>query len=283
MIKLGLFAMVKDQTNPGGFAHCIDLIPFVRELGLDSVDLFVGRGLKSRDPEYLMPIKILCLKNGLSIGYLASNVSLAGPSDEMEEKIQQAKLDVDAASFLGAKMVHVFARGAPVPENKDDFEIIWRQMIDHFQQVCDYAKQKGVIIGLQNHNDRSWALTADRVLRILRETNRDNFTFIMDTGQWLGSIGSHPRGEYDPNIDIYTDYISPTAPYTTCIRAKIYKVDTGREEFLDYNRILEIFKKVGFNGHISIVLENQVKQYDDFESIRRTTSYLRGLLKAHGI
>ena len=41
-------------------------------------------------------------------------------------------------------------------------------------------------------------MTADQVLRILRETDRENFTFIMDTGQWLNAIGSHPRGEFDP-------------------------------------------------------------------------------------
>ena len=44
-------------------------------------------------------------------------------------------------------------------------------------------------LGLQNHNNGSFAMTADQVLRILRETDRENFTFIMDTGQWLNAIG----------------------------------------------------------------------------------------------
>ena len=275
--------MYQDKTSETGFVHTPDLIPFMRELGLDAVDLFVGRGVNSRDPEYLFPFKIACLKNGLSVGYLASGVSLAGPTNQMGDKIEQAKRDIDAASFLGAEMVHVFARGVPVPEDKKEFEVIWKQMIDHFRQVCDYAYNKGVVIGVQNHNNKSWALTADRVLRILNDTNRPNFTFILDTGQWLGSIGSDPRGEFDPEVDIYKDYIEPTAPKATCVRAKIYKIDTGREEFLDYDRILGILKKVGFNGHISIVLEHVNKLYDRFAAVRRSVHHLRALLKKHDI
>ena len=98
-------------------------------------------------------------------------------------------------------------------------------------------------------------MTADQVLRILRETDRENFTFIMDTGQWLNAVGSHPRGEFDPNVDLYKDYLEPTAPYATYVRAKIYKIDSGREEWLDYGRILKILKAVGFNGNMSIVFE----------------------------
>ena len=70
-----------------------------------------------------------------------------------------------------------------------------------------------------------------------------------------GAIGSHPRGEFDPDIDLYADHLKPTASYATYVRAKIYKIDSGIEEWLDYVRILQILRGVDFNGTIGLVFE----------------------------
>jgi len=39
------------------------------------------------------------------------------------------------------------------------------------------------------------------------------------------------------------------------VRAKIYKIDSGVEEFIDYRRVLEILRGVDFNGTIGLVFE----------------------------
>jgi sugar phosphate isomerase/epimerase len=69
-----------------------------------------------------------------------------------------------------------------------------------------------------------------------------------------------------------------TAPYASYVRAKIYKVDSGKEELLDYRRIIAILKKANFNGNMSIVLEDQGNQCDYAEAIRLAVKHLRGLL-----
>ena len=118
-----------------------------------------------------------------------------------------------------------------------------------------------------------------QVLRILRDTDRDNVSLLMDTGQWLGAIGSHPRGEFDPDVDIYQDYLERTAPHTELVRAKIYKIDSGREEFLDYERILRILQKENFNGIISLVFElGEFNNLDREECIRLGGAHLRALI-----
>ena len=123
-------------------------------------------------------------------------------------------------------------------------------------------------------------MTANQALRILRETDRENFTFLWDTGQWLGSIGSHPRGEFDPNVDIYRDYLEPTAPYATYVRAKIYQIDTGKETYLDYPRIMQILKSANFNGNVSIVYEGAEgrNKCSEPEGIRLAVKYLRDVI-----
>jgi len=153
-------------------------------------------------------------------------------------------------------------------------------MIACFQEVADYAAGRGIAVGLQNHDNRNMAATGEDVLRILRQVDRQNFTFILDTGQWKGSIGAHPRGTFDPEVDIY-QYMEQTAPHATYVRAKIYRIDSGREEWIDYRKVLQILKKVDFNGCMSIVFEGQGNRCSDEEAVRLAVRHLRELLAAN--
>ena len=272
MIKLGLMAR---QTQDSTIESIVD---FASELKLDVIELHLA-GISS-DREYLRQIKFFCLNRGLPIGYLGAG-SLAGPIEELPQRIEQGKAAVELAAFMGAQMIRVFARHK-WPDTIDEQETLWAPMIGAFQEVSDYAATRGVIVGLQNHNNGSFAMTADQVLRILHETDRENFTFIMDTGQWLNAIGSHPRGEFAPNVDLYKDYLEPTAPHTTYVRAKIYKIDGGQEEWLDYCRILKILKTVNFNGNMSIVFEGGDRnRFDTDTCLKFAVAHLRELLAAY--
>ena len=245
MIRLGTMAR---QTDKMDIEKVIDQ---ARQLDLDAVDLHLS-GMP-RDIDYLQRVKGSCTRHGLTIGYAGSG-SFVGLAEEHEQRLIQGKADIDTAAFLGVQCVRVFAR-YKWPDTVDEQEVLWGPMIDSFQELADYAVAKGVHIALQNHNNGSFAMTAEQVLRILHETARTNFTFLMDTGQWLGAIGSHPRGEFDPAVDLYEDYLKPTAPHTTYVRAKIYKIDNGYEEWIDYARVLDILHTVGFNGTIGLVFE----------------------------
>jgi hypothetical protein len=81
-------------------------------------------------------------------------------------------------------------------------------MIARFQEVADYAADRGVFIGLHNHPPVD-SPTGDDIVRILQETDRANVTFILDTGRWKGSPGTPPMGVTDPDADIY-DYMKQT-------------------------------------------------------------------------
>ena len=69
-----------------------------------------------------------------------------------------------------------------------------------------------------------------------------------------------------------------TASAATYIRAKIYKIDSGQEELLDYERIVEIIRRADFNGNMSIVFEGHDNQCSDQEAIALAVKYLRKLL-----
>ena len=65
------------------------------------------------------------------------------------------------------------------------------------------------------------------------------------------------------------------------VRTKFYKIESGKEEWLDYERIVPILKKVNYNGCISIVYEGEAD--DRVEQVRLAAHYLRELSAVDGV
>ena len=258
--------MIKIGCNFLSFKN-IGVEQFIRtcyDLRLDVVD-FHQQGFASTDAAYLASIKLLCLNYGLPIGYIGVSGLFHGTAEQRRQHAANAKQAVDLAAFLGSPLIRMFC--ATVPEKNGDGNPTWPAMIAGYREVADYAAAKGVAIGLQNHPS-----TGDEMLRIRSGVERDNFDFIMDTGQWLGSPGAVPRGETDPAHDFY-GYMAQTIPHASYIRTKFYRIESGREEWLDYAKIVSIIKRANYNGCISIVYEGE--QDDRVEQIRLAAGYLR--------
>ena len=127
------------------------------------------------------------------------------------------------------------------------------------------------MVGLQNH-----PCDGDNVLRLLEEVDRPNFTHILDTGQWTGFKA------YNGGVDTVGDgiyrYMEQTAPHAVHVRAKFFKVDSGREEWLDYERIVGILRAADFNGTMGVVFEGgKVNSCGDRDVLRLAAQQLRDL------
>ena len=135
MIKVGVYASYFGKDEPKAFPDVEAFIDLAYELRLDAIDFRANVGFSARDPNYLLGIKIKCLKAGLPIGYLASGGHFVGTEDELRAKVERAKADVEMATFLGAPMIRLFC-GAP-EEGVEESEI------KCFQEVCDFAADAG--------------------------------------------------------------------------------------------------------------------------------------------
>ena len=263
-MKVGLYASMFGKT-PEQFPDIESFIKHAYELRLDVIDLRSDVGFHSHDTGYLIETKMRCLERGLAIGYLASGGHFVGTDAELEEKLDRVRADVRAASLLEAPMIRVFC-GQPLTDSEEQ-----AREIRCLQQACDLAAEQGVAVGLQNHPS-----TGDDVRRILEQTDRRNFTFLLDTGQWVGSLGRN-QGVPDPEHDIY-HYMEQTAAHAGHVRAKFYKIDSGAEEWLDYPRIFQILRAAGYNGTVSVVFEGKdVNACDDREVLRLAAAQLRSL------
>lgn len=257
----------------------MDIETFIRtsyELRLDTID-FHRRAFASAEPDYLLRIKMLCLKYGLPIGYIGVSTSFIGEEEKLRGEVGQAKEGIGLAAFLGAPLIRVF--GAYVPAGVTDRSSLWPPMIRCLGEAAEYGAEKGIIVALQNHDNNNLAATGEDVLRILRETNHPNFSFILDTGQWAGSPGANPERVADPSRNIYSD-IEETAPHACYVRTKFYDISTGKEKHLDYDRIFQILKEVGYNGNLSIVYEGKG---DHLEGVKKAAHYLRTLIACYGL
>ncbi len=296
MIKLGCNAMLRvpeDQRidgkeNPLNWMDIETLIDAIAKMRLDFTDLQLDRGFRSRDLDYLGGIKRKCLKLGLPIGFLGVGGGFVGAETrpdretigisltevERRRRVEEAKRAVDLAAFMSAPLIRIFAGG--IPEHSEHADRLWAEVVSCFQQVADYAADKGIFIGLHNHPP-ALAPVGEDIIRLLQDADRENITFILDTGQWWGSPGASAEGVVDQGVEFY-EFMEETAPYATYVRAKIYKIDSGREEWIDYERVMSILRKVEFNGNMSIVYEGRGNRCSDLVGIELAVAYLRKLL-----
>ena len=182
-----------------------DFIQTCHDLRLDCLD-FHQRAFASQDTDYLLGIKRQCLDLGLPVGYLGVAGGFAGDDDFQQAKIEEAKSAVDMALVLGAPLTRVFGWKTFKTEGRDP---MFAALARCLREVCDYGAQKGVVVALQNHDNRNLASTGPDVLRIFQDVDHANLSFIMDTGQWRGSPGA--SGDPDPAADIY-GYMKQTLP-----------------------------------------------------------------------
>jgi len=242
------------------------------DLGLDGLELHTSI-FESTDPDYLREVKLKCLRRGLPIGYVAVSNDFGKPVEDHPGEVELIKKWIDVAAFLSAPMVRVFA--ASVRPDCEDEEALWPPMIAALKEVTAYGAEKGIIVGLQNHNHNNVTRSGDDVLRLLRAVDHPYFGLVLDTGQYAGSPGaSGDTPENRTKYDVYHS-IAQTAPYALHVRAKIYRIDSGVEEWLDYPRIFDILRSVGYNGDVSVVYEGKS---EPLPAIEKAVKYLRSLM-----
>lgn len=287
MIKLGCLvdpAIRQKDRDRDDLVSVEEFVKFAHELRLDTIDFHLFN--VSLDHEELFGLKRLSHRYGMPLGYIGRGGGLYGHEVQPGRMtVEMACREVDGALAIGAPMTRLRIGGPPIARTSEGelIEEYWPGMIERLQQICDYATEKGVLVGVQNHDSGAAICTADDVIRMISEVDRENFVYIMDCGQWMGSPGGNPIGEVDPDVDIYS-YMERVAPYASCVRAKIYRIDGGHEEWIDYDRIIRILKEAGYNGAISMVFELRPDtKASTPDAVRMATTYLRELLAKHGV
>jgi sugar phosphate isomerase/epimerase len=157
----------------------------------------------------------------------------ANKSDR-DREIQLVKNWVDATAKLGAPVLRVFAGKSDLPG------FSWGQIsnwvVDALKECSDYAAKKGIIIGIQNHND--FIKTADQVIDILQRVNSPWCGLILDVGSFREK-------------EVYAE-IEKAIPYAVNWQLK-ETIFAGKTELpIDLKKTFELIRASNYRGYVPI-------------------------------
>jgi sugar phosphate isomerase/epimerase len=275
MMRLACLSL---SFKPEFAAKQMDDLKFIElcaTLELDGVDFNTG-SFASLEKDHLKKVKKACLERGLSIACVGVSNDFGKKADDQEAVQKQIREGIDAAQYLGAPLVRLFAGNV---RGDDPREAVWKRAVEGLKRAAAYGGKTGVVVGLQNHNHTNIAATGDDVARLLKEVDHPWCTHILDTGQYLGSPGASGAKDEDPKkYDVYKS-IEKTAPLAVFVRAKLYRVSTGKEQWLDYDRIFKILRGVKYNGFVCLVYEGW-PDMDALHAVPKGVKFLRDYLKS---
>jgi sugar phosphate isomerase/epimerase len=242
-------------------------------LELDGVD-FNMSSLASLEKDHLKKVKKACLERGLTIACLGVSNDFGRPPQDQDAVEKQVRQGIDTAQFLGAPVVRLFAGNVRTGQAR---EAVWKRAVEGLRRSAEYGEKAGVMVGLQNHNHTNITSTGEDVVRLLKDVNHPWCSHILDTGQYLGSPGASGAQDEDARkYDVYQS-IEKTVPLAVYVRAKLYRVQRQKEEWLDYDRIFKILRGVKYKGFVSLVYEGW-KDLDAMHAVPIGVKLLRSYL-----
>lgn len=235
-----------------------DFVDLGAEYDLDAVEPTSYYFPEPVTPEYLRRLRHRAFLLGLDIsGTAIGNTFTHRPGPELDKEIAHTKKWIDHAAQLGAPVIRIFAGN----QQKGTSEAEARKWcIDAIQQCCQYAGERGVTLGLENHG--GIVSTADQLLAIVREVKSEWFGVNLDTGNFRGA---------DPYQEI-----AKVAPYAVTVQVKTEIAGGGGSRVeADMGRIIGILKSAGYRGYLA--LEYEAKE-DAKTAVPRHLKTLRKLI-----
>lgn len=237
-LKTSLNAYSFNKALREGTMSMDELLEFCSEAGFEAVDItayyFPGYPEVPSDA-YLYDVKRKAFRLGLEIsGTGVRNDFTHTDKAKREESIELVKNWVIAAEKIGAPVLRVFAGHQDHPGFS--WETVAEWMIEDFKVCVEFAKQHGVMLGLQNHN--GFLKTASQVRQIIEAVDDEWFGLILD-------IGSYRQG--DPFQEI-----SDTIPYAVSWQLKEKMYVNDQEVDSDISKLIKIIKSSDYKGYIPI-------------------------------
>jgi len=237
-LKLSLNLYSFNQLLSDGKIDLFDVLHFCAQYNFDAIDptgyYFPGYPTPP-STEFINEFKREAFLLGLDISGTGVRNDFANPDPAMRNAdMNLIKQWVEVAAKMGAPNLRIFAGTNPHEGFSRDQVFKW--MAHDIRTCCDYGKEVGVIIAIQNHND--FIRTAADVDRIFEMVDSD----------WLGlnlDIGSYRQD--DPYAEIEKNIVKAV---TWQIKENIWI--EGKETPIDFSKLFKIIKKAGYRGYLPL-------------------------------
>lgn len=236
--KLSLNLYSFNQLLRDGKVDLFDMLRFCAEHNFDAIDptgyYFPGYPNPPSNG-FINEFKREAFLLGLDISGTGVRNDFANPDPAMRKAdIGMIKQWIEVAAKMGAPNLRIF--GGTNPHEGFTRDQVFKWMAEDIRTCCDFGKEFGVIIALQNHND--FIKTSTDVDRIFEMVDSD----------WLGlnlDIGSYRQG--DPYAGIEQNI---SKAVTWQIKENVWI--EGKETPVDLEKLFSLIKKAGYRGYLPI-------------------------------
>jgi sugar phosphate isomerase/epimerase len=248
----------RKDPNAVGKMDLFGFIDYASTLGIDAVELtgyFMPYPLTTAT---LNEMKRRAHIHGLGIsgGAIGNNFTHDPASDEGRRQMKYTRTWIDHYSVLGAPVIRVFG-GKPVGDVSEAKAV--KNIISNLKIACDYAGEKGVILGIENHD---FLIDIDRLMPIVDVVE----------SPWFGV--NFDSGNIAPTNDPYRE-LARIAPYTVNAQIKVDIPVNGKKRPADLGRVIGILRKANYRGYITLEYEGEV---DPVKAIPKYLAVLRKLI-----
>lgn len=216
-----------------------------------NVDFF-----ESTEKDYLQKIKDSVQQAEATISCATIGGNLAGATEQ--ERLEQVKIArgwMEVAAFLGAPVCRINVGGTGSDET--DATVGIERVAWSFNQLLPLAREKNLKMTIENHGGVS--RKADQIIAVIEATDWEYVGACPD-------FGNFPA-------DVRYKELEKVAPYTYHIHAKSHHFkEDGEERDIDYERVVDIFRKAGYQGVFSIEFEGPGAQ---IEGVKKTRDLLK--------
>jgi len=213
-VSLAAYSMRQALTK--GEMDLFEFIDWCAEMDLVGTELTSYYFKENFDKNYLHQLKRRALRNGVVVsGTAVRNNFCLPPGEERDKEIQHVKKWIDYAVEFYAPHIRIFAGSLPEGVDKK-IAIIW--VADAIKEVLDYAAERGVLIGLENH----------------------------------GGITAR-AGNYRTNAYEELEMAAPLA-VNVQVKVEVFQND-GTKVLADLERVRDILVKAGYKGWVALEYE----------------------------
>ncbi|MBN1987304.1 MAG: sugar phosphate isomerase/epimerase [Prolixibacteraceae bacterium] len=236
--KISLNVYSFNQPLRDGEIDLFDVLFFCAKYNFDAIDptgyYFPGYPAVPPD-DFMMTFKRQAFLLGLDISGTGVRNDFANPDKKSRDAdIKMIKEWIQAAAKMGIPNIRVFAGTNPHEGFTRDQVFEW--MAADLKTCCNFAKDYGVIVAIQNHND--FLKTAADVDRIFDMVDSDWLGLNLDIGSYRQS---DPYNEIEKNIK-----------YAVTWQIKENVWINGQETPTDFEKLFRIIKESGYRGYLPL-------------------------------
>ncbi len=256
------FPVMRGKPNPkvppGRATDMFKFIDYCAAHGCEGTEL-TSYFFAEESDAYLIQLRRHAFLRGIAISGTAIGNNFSHPrGPKRDAEIAFTKKWIDRAAVLGAPHIRVFA-GVTKELARD---VADKLVISALEECCDYAGQRGIFLGLENHDSIGSAATLLPMIKAVQSP-------------WIGiNLDSGNFRTADP----YQDFAA-CAPYAVNVQFKteVHDAATKGNKPADFKRFTQILRDAGYQGWIA--LEYEAKE-DSAIAVPRYLGEMRQLFRA---